>query len=84
MGVPSLGTMKVTANLWRTTSRLANSTSGMRWPIPAVGTTATWGGFCASSSMDGLGLSRETKKKLTWGRMNCEDFGAVEANVKKF
>jgi hypothetical protein len=46
MGEPSEGMSKVTRKSWWTTSRLASSTSGMRWPIPGVGTMATWGGSC--------------------------------------
>lgn len=40
MGDPSLGTMKVMENLKWWTSFLANSASGIRWPIPGVGTMA--------------------------------------------
>lgn len=48
MGDPSVGMRKVTRKLWWRTSRLASSTSGMRWPIPGLGTMATW---CGSGSV---------------------------------
>lgn len=37
--------MNVMEKLCWTTSRLANSTRGMRWPRPGVGTMATCGGL---------------------------------------
>ncbi|KAG5563381.1 hypothetical protein RHGRI_005960 [Rhododendron griersonianum] len=40
----SVGTMKVRKKLWRRASRVANSVSGMRWPIPGVGTMTICGG----------------------------------------
>ena len=63
MGDPSVGMMKVTKKWWWRTSRLASSASGMRWPIPGLGTMATWGCFCWVCSMVvGLGVQGEGKQ----------------------
>ncbi len=63
MGDPSVGMIKVTKKWWWRTSRLASSTSGMRWPIPGLGTMATWGCFCWVCSMVvGLGVQGEGKQ----------------------
>lgn len=52
----SVGMMKVTVSRWWWTSFFASSASGMRWPIPGVGSMATWaGGGCGCSIVVGRG-----------------------------
>ena len=61
------GMAMVMEKLWRETRRLANSTRGIRWPTPGLGTITRWGweSKCRASMAAEMGVESEELKHGT-------------------